>query len=70
MVLAGTSDILTLIIEGQGTTALTEDVGGCCLDTFTLAYHFSFLSPSEILSQRAVKPKTTNNQPFFFVIEY
>ena len=38
---------------------------------FSLIYHFSFLSPSleegliltEILSQRAVKPKTTTNQP-------
>ena len=36
-------------------------VGGGCLDIF---YHFSLLSPgsvwTEILSQRAVKPKTTN----------
>ena len=63
-----------LILVGQGPTALTVGAGGGCLDIFTLVYHFSFLSPSlwetarytEILSQRAVKPKTTN-QPFLNV---
>ena len=44
--------------------------GGGCLDIFSLAYHFSLLSPSlwetaryrlkSVLSHRAVKPKTTN----------
>ena len=34
--------------------------GWGCLDIFSLIYLFSFNSPSEILSQRAVKPKTTN----------
>ena len=54
---------------GQGPTALAVGAGGGCLDIFTLIYPFSSLSPSlwetaryrlEILSQRAVKPKTTN----------
>ena len=43
-------------------------VGAGCLDIFSLVYLMSFLSPSledspiysEILPQRAVKPKTTN----------
>ena len=57
------------ITVGQGPTALTVGAGGGCLDIFTLLYPFSPLSPSlwetaryrtEILSQRAVKPKTTN----------
>ena len=57
-----------LIIVGQGPIALT--VGACWggLDIFTLIYPFSSFSLSlgdgpiqtEILSQRAVKPKTTN----------
>ena len=57
------------ITVGQGPTALAVGAGGGCLDIFTLIYPFSTLSPSlwtEILSQRAVKPKTTNqptNQP-------
>ena len=60
------------IIVGQGPPALAVDAGGGCLDIFTLIYHFSF-SPlslplfgteTEILSQRAVKPKTTN-QPTY-----
>ena len=54
---------------GQGPTALTVGAGGCCLDIFTLIYLFSsYFSLSsgggpiqtEILSQRAVKPKPTN----------
>ena len=47
---------------------LSVGAGGGCLDIFSLVYLFSFLSPSlgdgpietEILSQRAVKSKTTN----------
>ena len=57
------------ITVGQGPTALVVGAGGGCLDIFTLIYPFlsSFFlslgeSPiyTEILSQRAVKPKTTN----------
>ena len=55
------------IIVGRGPTALAVGVGGGCLDIFSLVCRFSFLTPSlwetEILSQRAVKPKSTN-QPF------
>ena len=48
--------------------ALAVGAGGDCLDIFSLLYLFSGLSPSlrdgpiytEILSQRDVKPKTTN----------
>ena len=50
------------IIVGQGPTALAVGAGGGCLDIFTLIYPFFPLSPSlwetEILSQRAVKPRT------------
>ena len=57
-----------LIIVGQGPIALAEGAGGGGLGIFTLIYRFSFFSLSlgdgsiltEILSQRAVKPKTTN----------
>ena len=31
---------------GQGPIALAVGAGGGCLDTFSLVYHFSFLSPS------------------------
>ena len=57
------------ITVGQGLTALVVGAGGGCLDIFTLIYPFlSSFSLSvgdgpietEILSQRAVKPKTTN----------
>ena len=57
------------MIVGQGPIVLAVGTGGGCLDIFTLLYLFSSLSPSllgdgpiltEILSQRAVKPKTTN----------
>ena len=61
------------MVVGQGPTALAVGAGGGCLDIFTLNYPFSPLSPSlwetaryRLLSQRAVKPKTTNqptNQP-------
>ena len=43
---------------GQGPIALAVGVGGGGLDIFTLIYPFSSFSLS--LSQRAVKPKTTN----------
>ena len=56
------------ITVGQGPTALAVGAGGGCLDIFTLIYLFFSFSLSlgdgpiktEILSQRAVKPKTTN----------
>ena len=56
-----------LIIVGQDPTVLTVGAAGGCLDIFSLVYYFSILSLgdgpiyTEILSQRAVKPK--NNQP-------
>ena len=55
------------MIVGQGPIALAVDAGGGCLDNFFS--HLSFLSsfslslddgPTDILSERAVKPKTTN----------
>ena len=61
------------MIEGQGPTMLAVGAGGGCLDIFFthLSFLFSFSlslgdSPiwTEILSPRAVKPKTTN-QPTF-----
>ena len=60
--------LLSWIIVGQGLIALAVGAGGGCWDIFSLIYIFSFLSLSlgdgpiwtEILSQRAVKPKTTN----------
>ena len=63
-----------LITVGQGPIALAVGAGGGGLDIFTLIYPFSSFSLSlgdgqiwtEILSQRAVKPKTTN-QPTFFI---
>ena len=55
------------IIVGQGSTALAVGAGGGCLDIFTLIYPFSSFSLfweraryRQILSQRAVKTKTTN----------
>ena len=57
------------ITVGQGPTALVVGAGGGCLDVFSLIYHFLFSFShslgdgpieTEILSQRAVKPKTTN----------
>ena len=38
--------LLIWIRVGQGPTALAVGAGGCCLDIFTLVYHFSFLSHS------------------------
>ena len=60
-----------LITVGQGPIALTVGAGGDGLDILTLIYPFSSFSLSlgdgpiqtEILSQRAVKPQTTN-QPY------
>ena len=57
-----------LITVGQGPIALAVGAGGGGLDIFSLIYPFSSFSLSlgdgpiwtEILSQRAVKPKTTN----------
>ena len=57
-----------LITVEQGPIALSVGAGGGGLDIFTLIYPFSSFSLSlgdgpiqtEILSQRAVKPKTTN----------
>ena len=56
------------IIVGQGSIALAVGAGGGCLDIFTLlSFLFSFslslgdgLISTEILSERAVKHKTTN----------
>ena len=66
------SVLLIWIIVGQGPTTLAIGAGGGCLDTFTFVYHFFLLSPSrgdgpiqiETLSQRAIKPKTTNHYSF------
>ena len=67
-------DVLLIWIRvGQGPTALAVGAGEGCLDILSLVYHFSFLSPSlwetaryrlKILSQRAVKPKTTNENQY------
>ena len=61
----------TLITVGQGPIALAVGAGEGGMDIFTLIYPFSSFSLSlgdgpiytEILSQRAVKPKPTNQQP-------
>ena len=62
--------LLIWITVGQGPIVLAVGAGGDSLDIFSLIYHLTFLSPSlwetaihietEILSQRAVKPYTTN----------
>ena len=54
-----------LITLGQGPIALSVGAGGGGLGIFTLIYPFSLSLgdgpiKTEILSQRAVKPKTTN----------
>ena len=41
--------LLIWIRVGQGPTALAVGGGGCCLDLFSLVYHFSFFLP---LSER------------------
>ena len=56
------------MIVWQGPIALAVGAGEGCLEIFILLYFFPSFSPSlgdvsiytEILSQRAVKPKTTN----------
>ena len=67
-----------LITVGQGPSALVVGAGGVCLDIFTLICpSLSSFSLSlgngpiwtEILSQRAVKPKTTN-QPTKIEVQY
>ena len=50
--------LLILIIIGQGSTAFAEGAGGVCLDIFTHTGRRPDID--EILSQRAGKPKTTN----------
>ena len=66
------------ITVGQGPTALAVGAGGGCLDIFFSHLYFlsSFslsvgdgLIKTEILSQRAVKPKTTNQPTSFFTAE-
>ena len=66
--------LLIWIRVGQGPVVRAAGAGGGCL-AISLVYHFSFLSPSlgdgpiqtEILSQRALNPKTkTTNQPYGF----
>ena len=64
-----------LITVGQGPIALVVGAGGGGLDIFTLIYPFSSFSLSlgdgpiktEILSQRAVKPKTINQPSNRFI---
>ena len=53
----------------QRASVLAGGAGGACLDIFSLVYHFSSFSfylkddpiQTEILSQRAVKPKQPTN---------
>ena len=60
---------INLVSTRQGPIALAIGTNGCCLDSFSLVYLFSFLFPSlgdgpiwtEILSHRVVKQLT--NQP-------
>ena len=62
-----------LITVGQGPIALAVGAGGGGLNIFTLIYPSSSFSlslgdsPTEILSQRAIKPKTTNQPIIHFV---
>ena len=64
--------LLIWIIVGQGLTVLAVDAGGGCLDIFSLAYHFSFQSPSLWETARyrlkyclkgPLSPKQPINQP-------
>ena len=66
-----------MMIVGQGPIALAVGAGGGCLDFFTLHYPFIFSLSlgdgpiyTEILSQRAAKPKTNNqtNQCFITLV--
>ena len=60
--------LLIWIMEEQGPVVLEVSAGGGCLGIFSFACHFSCFSLSlgdgpiqtEILSERAVKIKTTN----------
>ena len=56
--------LLVWIIVGQGPIVLAVGAGGGCLDIFSLISFSLSLGDgpieTEILSQRAVKPKTTN----------
>ena len=62
------------VIVGQGPIALAVGAGGGCLDIFSLLYPFFSFSLSlgdgsiqtEILSQRAAKPKTINQPTKIF----
>ena len=61
--------LLIWIRVGQGPSVLAVGAGGGCLDIFSLVYHFSFSFSlgdgpiwTEILSQRAVKPKKNNQK--------
>ena len=64
----GQGVLLIWIREGQWPTALAVGAGGGCLDIFLSSIISLFFLPfsgrrpekTEILSQRAVKPKTTN----------
>ena len=70
----GRPTILTTV--GQGAIALAVGAGGGGLDIFTLIYPFSSFALylgdgpiyTEILSQRVVKPKTTNQPTFKLLI--
>ena len=58
----------SLMIVGQGLTALAVGAGGGCLDIFSLVYHFSFLTPSLWETARyrlkyCVKGPLSPNQP-------
>ena len=66
--------VLISIIVGQGPIVLAVGAGGGCLDFFLsrVLFLFSFSLSlgdgpiyTEILSQRAVKPKTTNRPTIF-----
>ena len=59
--------LLVWMIVGQGSIALAVGAGGGCLDIFLSSIFSLFCLPlgdgpiqTEILPQRAVKPKTTN----------
>ena len=52
----------SLMVVGQGPIALAVDAGGGCLDIFFSLSLGDGPILTEILSQRAVKPKTTNQQ--------
>ena len=66
--------LLIWIRVGQGPTALAVGAGGCCLDTFSLIYRFSFLSPSLWETARyrlkycfkgPLSPRHPTNHPFY-----